>query len=309
MSYKSTKITDFQTPTNSPSVPTAGNKTNKSSEKSLHNSKIQVTNSFAIQFSYIAQLLQYAAQNSDRPDIPRSEYVTHLGLTKRHTEALLSVAIAFALINPRKLTISQIGKAMIEGDPYLEHIGTLWVLHFIISSNKKWLIWNTLMNETLPTKHRITKEESKATFEYLGDKLSKFTMTKKVRREIGIVLDTYTTKGFSKLSLVRKYEDTYIFKKTEQVPPEILTAIVLIFRQRYYSNASGISIEALTKESNSPGRILNIEEETMRKILEEAKNKELLYIERKADLDQIRFRESITVESLLKMYYGGMKND
>jgi hypothetical protein len=196
---------------------------------------------------------------------------------------------------------------MAEGDPYLEYTGTLWILHFIISSNKKWLIWNTLMNETFPTKQRITQEEARAAFDHLGDKLSKFTMTKKIQREIGVVLDAYTTKGFSKLSLVKKYEDIFAFNKIEQVPPEILTAITLIFRQRYHSNASGISIEALTKESNSPGRILNIEEETLRKILEEAKNKELLYIERKADLDQVRFREGITVENLLRRYYEGLK--
>jgi hypothetical protein len=307
MSYKSPKITDFQTQTTNKSVPTANDKINSSSERSLFNFKIQVTNSFTIQFSYLSQLLQYAIQNTNRIDLPRSEYVTHLGLTRRHTEALFSVAIAFDLINPRKLTITQIGKTIAEGDPYLENVGTLWMLHYIISSNKKWLIWNTLMNETFPTKQTVTKEEAKTAFDYLAGKLSKFTMTKKVHREINIVLDAYTTKGFGKLSLIQKEENSYSFNKITDVPPEILTAVILIFRQRYHSNASAISMEALTKESNSPGRILNIEEEKIRKILEEAKNKELLYIERKADLDQIRFREGITVESLLKMYYEGMK--
>ena len=132
-------------------------------------------------------------------------------------------------------------------------------------------------------------------------------MTKKIQSEIRVVLDAYTTRGFSKLSLIKRQENSFIYNKITQVSPEILTAIILIFRQRYHTNASAISIEALTKESNSPGRILNIEEETIRKILEIAKNKELLYIERKADLDQIRFREGITVESLLRMYYEGLK--
>ena len=307
MVYRETKITDFDA-----KISHLKEKLMEESKivfltSSIKGFKIQVTNSFAIQFTYLSQFLQYAAQNSSRPSVSRSEYATHLGLTTRHSEALCSVAIALDLVNPRKLTITSLGKTIAEGDPYIEYIGTIWVLHYNISSNKKWLIWNTLMNETFPTKQRITLEEAKTAFDHLGEKLSKFTMTKKIHREIKVVLDAYTTKGFSKLSLIQKEEDSFVFSKITQVPPEILTAVILIFRQRYHSNASGISIEALTKESNSPGRILNIEEETMRKLLEEAKNKELLYIERKADLDQIRFREGITVESLLKMYYEGMK--
>lgn len=308
MGFKPTRLTDFQSSYHESSDKKKLNKiANVTREKLLSGSKIQVTNSFAIQFSYLSQFLQYASQNSSRLNISRSEYTAHLGLTKRHSEALCSVATALDLVNPRKLTITSLGKSVADGDPYLEYIGTIWILHYTISSNKKWLIWNTLMNEAFPTKQHITQEEAKKTFDQLDGKLSKFTMTKKIQSEIRVVLDAYTTKGFSKLSLIQKQEDSFVFNKITQVPPEIFTAIILIFRQRYHDKASGISIEALTKESNSPGRILNIEEETIRKILEEAKNKELLYIERKADLDQIRFREGITVESLLKMYYEGMK--
>jgi hypothetical protein len=219
------------------------------------------------------------------------------------------VAIAFNLITPRKLTITQIGKTIAEEDPYLEYMGTLWILHYIISSNKKWLIWNTLMNEVFPSKQQITSEDSKAAFDYLREKLSKFTMTKKIQREIAIVLDAYTTKALSKLAIVQKQDNTYAFHKTDHIPPEILAAITLIFRQRYDPNASGISMEALTRAPNSPGRILNLEENTMRKILEQAHHKGLLYIERKADLDQIRFKEGLTPETMLKAYYEGLRNE
>jgi len=305
MPYKPTKLTDFKK-----DFPESQNNRylpGPPVSTSIEGVKIQVTNSFAIQFSYLSQFLQYASQNSSRSSISRSEYVTHLGLTRRHSESLCSVSVALDLINPRKLTITSLGKTIADGDPYLEYVGTIWLLHYIISSNKKWLIWNTLMNEIFPTRQRISQEETKAAFDYLGEKLTKFTMTKKIQREIGVVLDAYTTRGFSKLTLIQKQEDRFVFSKITQVPPEILTATTLIFNQRYHNNASGISVEALTRESNSPGRILNMEEETMRRILEEAKNKELLYIERKADLDQIRFREGVTVESLLRKYYEGMK--
>jgi len=309
MTYRPTKITDFETMEHDSKehqisglrTPLLGN--------SRQEVKIQVTNSFAIQFSYLSQFLQYAAKNADRSKISRSEYVVYLGLTKRHTEALCSVAIAFNLVTPQKLTITQIGKTITEGDPYLEYTGTLWTLHYIISSNKKWLIWNTLMNEVFPSKQQITSEDTKAAFDHLRERLSKSTMTKKIQREIAIVLDTYITKAFSKLAIIQKKDNTYTFHKTEHVPPEILAAITLIFRQRYNSNASGISMEALTRAPNSPGRILNLEENTMRKILEQAHHKGLLYIERKADLDQIRFKEGSTTETMLKMYYEGLRNE
>jgi hypothetical protein len=300
---RSTKITDFV------SKPVQKNFNQSSIVASLDGARIQVTNSFPIQFSYLAQFLQFALQNSAKPSVNRSEYTSHLGLTNRHSQALCSVAVVFDLIYPRKLTITSLGKVIAEGDPYIDYAGTIWVLHYVASSNKKWLIWNTLMNETFPSKQRVTQEEAKASFSHLSDKLTKYTMTSKIPREITVVLDAYSTKGFSKLSLIQKQGDSFVFQKTTQLPPEILAAIILVFRQRYHANASAVSIESLMKESNSPGRILNMDEEAMRRILEQAKNKDLLYIERKADLDQIRFREGITVEDLMKKYYQGMKNE
>lgn len=309
MVYRETRITDFNARISNREDIKAEKADAAVSASPLRGFKIQVTNSFAIQFSYLSQFLQYAAKNSDRPKLSRSGYVAHLGLTKRHTEALCSVAIAFDLVTPQKLTITQIGKTIAEGDPYLEYTGTLWALHYIISSNKKWLIWNTLMNEVFPPKQQITSEDAKAAFDYLREKLSRFTMTKKIQREIAIVLDAYTTKAFSKLVIIQKQDNTYTFHKTDHIPPEILAAITLIFRQRYDPNASGISMEALIRSPNSPGRILNLEENTMRKILEQAHHKGLLYIERKADLDQIRFKEGLTPEAMLKKYYEDIRNE
>lgn len=307
LTYRATKITDFEKAFSTPEKRSVSDSHMASASVSLKGFKIQVTNSFTIQFSYLSQFLQYAAKNHDRPKILRSEYVTHLGLTKRHAEAVCSVAVAFDLVVPKKLTVTKVGKTMAEGDPYLEYTGTLWTLHYNVASNKKWLIWNTLLNEVFPTRQKIKPEEARESFSGLREKLSKFTMNKKVRREIAIILDSYTTKSFSKLGIIQKEDSAYILHKTDQIPPEILTATTLVFRQRYDPNASGVSMETLVKAPNSPGRILNMEESTMRRIFEQANHRGLLFIERKADLDQIRFREGITVETLLKMYYEGLK--
>jgi hypothetical protein len=307
VNYRTTKITDFgSAPSGSKDqhMPESYSVSLPSPTKGF---KIQVTNSFTIQFSYLSQFLLYAAQNFDRPRISRSEYMTHLGLTERHAEAVCSVAVALNLVMPKKLAITQVGKTMAEGDPYLEYIGTLWMLHYNVASNKKWLIWNTLLSEVFPSRQKITSEEARESFSGLREKLSKFTMNKKVRREIAVILDCYTTKSFNKLGIIQKENNSYIFRRTDQVPPEILTATALVFRQRYDPNASGVSMETLIKASNSPGRILNMEESTMRSIFDQASHKGLLFIERKADLDQIRFREGITIEALLKTYYEGLK--
>jgi hypothetical protein len=308
MSYKTTKITDFQADSSRKNG--AKEKQVDSSlypKRDFRGSKVQVTNSFAVQFSYVSQFLQYAFKKSDKPRISRQEYVNHLGLTRRHAEAMCSMAVAFDLVIPNKLTITPVGKSMAEGDPYLEFTGTLWILHYNVASNKKWLIWNTLFNEVFPTRQKITSEEARESFNGLRERLSKFTMNKKVRREIAVILDSYTTKSFNKLGIIQKEDIEYIFQKTDQIPPEILTATTLVFRQRHDPNASGVSMETLIKAPNSPGRILNMEESTVRRIFDQANHKGLLFIERKADLDQIRFREGITVETLLEMYYEGLK--
>lgn len=309
MTYRATKITDFETDASSSAEQQISESSLPTSNKTLRGFKIQVTNSFAIQFSYLSQFLQFAAKNSDKSKISRPEYIAHLGLTKRHVEALCSIAVAFNLVNAQKLTVTQVGKTIAEWDRYLESIGTLWILHYNVASNKKWLIWNTLMNEIFPTRQRITPKDARASFDHLQGKLSEFTMTKKIPREIAIILDTYTTKAFSKLAIIQKESNSYVFRRATQISPEILAAIALMFRQRYNPNASGISIEALIRAPNSPGRILNLKNNTIRKVFEQSHRKGLLYVERKADLDQIRFREGVTVETLLRRYYEGVRNE
>jgi len=276
MTYRATKITDFEPKASSSTEQQISKSRPLPSVNAIKGFKIQVTNSFAIQLSYLSQFLQFAAKKSDKPRISRPDYIAHLGLTKRHVEALCSIAVAFDLVNAQKLTVTQVGKTIAEGDPYLECVGTLWILHYNVASNKKWLIWNTLMNEVFPTRQRITSKDARASFDHLQGKLSEFTMTKKIPREIAIVLDTYTTKAFSKLAIIQKESNSYVFRRATQ---------------------------------NSPGRILSLEESTIRKVFEQSHRKGLLYVERKADLDQVRFREGMTIETLLRRYYEGIRNE
>lgn len=300
MTYKNTRITDFE--------PASSHIDERPASVSNSNGfRIMLTNRFSVQFTYVSQLLQYALKNSERPKIPKSEYQNHLGLPRRHSDAVCAVSTSFDLIREKTQTITQIGRLISEGDPYLEYVGSLWILHYNVSSNKKWLIWNMLLNEVFPEKQKVTLEQTKASFENLRNIFSKSTMTKRIPGEITTILDVYITKSFNKLGIIEKKEDQYFFNKIRDIPPEILVTITLIFRERYRPNSSAISINDLWKQPNSPGRILNIEEETIRKMLEQAKQKEYLYVERKADLDQIRFREGITVENLLKKYYEGLK--
>ena len=93
--------------------------------------------------------------------------------------------------------------------------------------------------------------------------------------------------------------------ESPQVPDLCILASCYLYRDRYAKGATGLEIEYLAKEQNSPGRVFHISEYQLRLALERLHRERNVSIESRANLDQIRFRANKNWLDIVKQFYEG----
>ena len=268
--------------------------------------KLQLTNGYYVRFDQISRILQYLLTTGRRKKIPRQEIVATLGLSDRQVESLISVSVGFGLVKPRTSILTPLGKIIAGKDVYFERIETLWIVHYIISSNPEWVVWHRIVNQILPMNDRIVISE--VALPYFSDLKSSFserTLKEKLPGEIGAVLQSYVQSSLSRLNLLRK-EQTGIYHRDTPVdiPPLAFLYQLLHFKETHAISASALSIEEIEKGNVSPGAVLNLPEYMFRDLLNRLHDGGLVRWEQFGDLDQVRFSEELTLTEVLYRIYG-----
>src|SRR6266550_1021962 len=88
--------------------------------------KLQLSNGYFVNFTYLARILNAVCQDQ-RERIPQADLAAELGFTERVT------------YKPTPL-----GRLIHKFDPFFDDVGTLWFVHYFISSNPYNLVWNRL---------------------------------------------------------------------------------------------------------------------------------------------------------------------
>jgi hypothetical protein len=268
--------------------------------------KLQLTNGYHVRFDQISRILQYLLTTGSRKKIPRQEIVATLGLSDRQVESLISVSVGFGLVKSRTSILTPLGKIIAEKDVYFERIETLWIVHYIISSNPEWVVWYRIVNQILPMNDRIVISE--VALPYFSDLKSSFserTLKEKLPGEIGAVLQSYVQSFLSRLNLLRK-EQTGVYHRDTPVDIPSLPFLyqLLHFKEMHAISASAMSIEEIEKGKDSPGAVLNLPEYMFRDLLNRLHDSGLVRWEQFGDLDQVRFSEELTLAEVLYRIYG-----
>lgn len=269
--------------------------------------KLQFTNGYRPRFDQISRILQYLLSQEGRKKIPRKEIVDTLGIPNKQVENLTSMMTGFGLVLPRATTLTPFGKAVILSDPYFDKLETLWIIHYIVSSNPEWVVWHRIINTVLPMQDRFEVDQiSNQYFSDLKVHYSEKTFTDKLPKEVGAVFAAYTRSELSRLGILG-IEATGNFNKSSPVgiPDLAFLFCLLYYRDKYSPGSSAMNIEDICLAENSPGRVNNLPEYQIRTILGNLHDAGLVRIEKFANLDQIRFSETVTQESVLHLIYGG----
>jgi len=268
--------------------------------------KLQLTNGYHVRFDQISRILQYLLTMEGRKKIPRQEIVTTLGVSDRQVESLISMSVGFGLIKPRTSILTALGKIIAEKDVYFERIETLWIVHYLISSNPEWVVWYRIVNQILPMNERITiSEVALPYFADLKSSFSKRTLKEKLPGEIGAVLQSYVQSSLATLNLLSQEQTGVYHKETPvDIPPLAFLYELLHFKEIYAVSASALSIEEIEKGKDSPSVVLNLPEYMLRDLLNRLHDSGLVRWEQFGDLDQVRFSQDLRLTTVLYRIYG-----
>ncbi|HEU5374048.1 MAG TPA: DUF4007 family protein [Ktedonobacteraceae bacterium] len=264
--------------------------------------KLHLCNGYAANFTSLARILIIACQDS-RKLIPQADLIAAVGLTEKHVKYLCGIAQAFGVIEQRTCKATPLGQLIYKYDPFFDDIGTLWFLHYMVSSNLYHLIWHRLMTSIMPTNKRITIEQAYNAFDDLHQDIGGQSIRKHILNELNSIFDAYTNQHFVRLNYLDLEEGAYFLKKNPAVPPLVLGACIARFRDLHRLGDTAISIPDLLTDPNGPGVVLQLEEGRLRTLLELLKKEPGFSLESRADLDQVRLTDNIPDHTWMERYY------
>lgn len=269
--------------------------------------KLQFTNGYRPRFDQISRILQYLMSQEERTKVPRNEIVTKLGIPDKQIENLTSMMTGFGLVPRNSTHLTPFAKALIKADPYFEKLDTLWIIHYIVSSNPEWIVWYRIINLVLPNQdHFEVDKVSSQYFTDLADNYSSQAITKKLPTEVGAVFASYSRTELAKIGILQA-ENVNSFNKTEpsEVPVLAFLFCMLYYRDKHSPGSTALNISNICGAEFSPGRVLNLAEYQVRSILNNLHDSGLIRLEQFGNLDQVRLSDTISQDHVLSLLYGG----
>lgn len=203
-------------------------------------------------------------------------------------------------------------------DPYLEDIGTLWVIHWQLVSNlERSLVWHLAFSAYVESE--FTKKQLAAFVGKQLEQASLRTTQGMVEREVDCCLRTYVQAGPSQkpvsedsldcplveLGLIRLFyeEGTYHFNvgpKTS-LPPQVFGYALLTFLAKLAHTRRTVAVDETVYQHGSPGQAFKLDENSTVEYLEwlELFTHGGLRLQETAGLRQVHLSEELSRNTLL----------
>jgi hypothetical protein len=201
-------------------------------------------------------------------------------------------------------------------DPYIEDIGTIWLLHYNLVKTSKASIYTLFFNEFSKDNSYFEKDNlTNYVVRRLQDLDIKNINTNTIEKDINVFLRSYykddTTKDIeedsvillNELDIIKKDKKSYYlnYENKQDIPEEILLFAILEFLNK---NETTVSINRLSYSNSSPGRIflLNKHEIIEKVKLLEIKHKGIIYSSQ-AGVETVQFKKIPKKWGVLDEYY------
>lgn len=221
----------------------------------------------------------------------------------------------------RYQSLTSFGEIVYKQDPYIEEMGTLWLLQYQLAKNKEEATaWYFFFNEFNMVE--FTREEFVQSLQNYILMAQEQAAVRSLNDDFSCIISTYISRGknssvrvspennidcpFGDLGLIdvlRKTGNSVVYKKSipaiETINPWIALAII-------YEQANGsteISLSNLLSASCNIGKVFNLDSITMIEILHHAERTGLLRIVRTAGLDYIKLNEGYNFIDCVRKYY------
>lgn len=235
------------------------------------------------------------------------DFAAILGYALKKTEGFLRWLGYLGLTAGQPKQPTALARLVQTYDPYFEDAGTLWFLHYGVSSQPHLVIWHRIANQLL-LRPQFTLEDAKALFSDQAARHTPNAFRTHLRKEFLVCTRAYLEAEFSRLHLLEVERDAggaEVYRRTlaAPAPDEIALAAILLYRARYAPNSAALEIPRLIFPENAPGRLLFLKEPQFRAALERLRLNGWITIESFADLDQIKFVRTSAYLECLQSYY------
>lgn len=226
------------------------------------------------------------------------------------------------LSGKRAQTMTEIGRIIYENDPYFEEIGSLWLVHYALSSNEEnatsWYVFfnefsmnefseddfykalrkyvRIIDNEKMPSSRVISDDFKCVINTYCASKRSSESVDPENNLECPL-----TELGL--VDLVTTIHGNRIYRKTtpkyEDLPMLIILAVILC----KYKGEKEIRISSLLNDKCSIGNTFNIDTLSLMNILYDLEKNDYIKVIRTAGLDIIKILTDMSFEECIREYY------
>lgn len=250
-----------------------------------------------------------AFQGNEGPDL--------FGIGNNMVKSLRYWMKAFKLIEESPVTgakLSNLGKNILQKDPYLEKNFTLWVLHSQIAKNitdaTTWYMFFNKCNIIDMDKDQIVRILYREISQYvMGQTFSENSL----KSDVDVLLNMYgKNKGntdpedksqspFANLGLIKSSENLY--SQTSPTRREIDEWVILYELAYMMQGKDEISIEQALNGNCGISRIYQVKSVLANELLDRLDAADYIRVDRTAGLDMIYRMKDFTVESVMADYY------
>ena len=257
-----------------------------------------------------------------------------LGLGTNMVKALrywLQVAgLTYENQKTRMQFLTRFGKLVWENDKYIEEDGTLYLIHYFLSSNKEmgtsWYYFFNHYNATEFTKESYLESMKMFLYEQEkenGPKEIKFS-ERALLEDLDCILRTYLpsqTKYSPESNMDSPFLDLQLLKVIDAkekvyaknsplslvINPLIILAVIINEKEKLEekdkTKVSDIKISTLESAPNNIGRIFNLNNLTVAMYLDKLQNMGYIKVVRTAGLDIVKINEELTFIDVVEKYY------
>lgn len=224
----------------------------------------------------------------------------------------------------RSQTFTDFGTLVFENDKFIEELGTLYLLHYKLVSNKEMATaWYIFFNEFNMTE--ITKEDFVIAVNGYLSKIEESVASRSIEDDFACIINTYLPRfkvnpskvspennidcPFGELGLidfVNRSKKTY----RKAIPPisSFDPWVVLAVIMDQAGKKMEIPLNELLTASSNIGKVFNLDAIAMLDILHRAEKKDVIKIIRTAGLDIIQLKQRLTFEQCVSQYYQSIQN-
>ena len=274
-----------------------------SSRKKSIRRKLQVSNSYLLEFDQLARVLNFLLEQKESKRIKRKVLKENTGLADRQVEGLVSMGTAMGLIKPNVQILTPIGLIIATHDIFLENPGTLEWCHYNAAGSYQNLIWFEAFNHLLPEESPMTQEDWQEYFrKKLRGQYTDKTLKDHVHKEIRFVIDVYTERNFKKLELLQRSADAQLYRRRySNFNPFVLTAMIYDFCAMNEVQLSQVGEMAATP--GSPAVVFGLDAASFRQQIEGLHDRGWLRYETTHNLDQVRLKPGFSAMEFLTAHF------